>query len=353
MLHSKRNLIVIIGLVVVTLVFIFFFNALVLQKKAPALENSKPETVTASPDPVLALKDSNVSFKNGTELVRKGEFEAALSLLNEAREQSQNSVERSVIDFVIGDTTFEINRSEGLRLLSAVAKNPEYSERTRALAMLRAFLMYFKFSDEVLLRQLSVEHDIPWTIPEEVSYQYMKKLDALYPFAFARIWMIEYELNTIRDGPVAKQLYESSKQAIESNIEDLENWSGEVVELTSTMGAHARLLSRLSLEYDAVSTEEVSRAFETLIDFDDARDLTVNKQYTLIYYADFLSGIGDFDKASKMLRLVLDEGLHPALAESLPRFDRSVKLPRLEVLRENSADQIVIDFISSIGTGLD
>lgn len=346
MVHNRKIWISIIGLIVIALV-IFLFNVLVVNRSIP--ENPATNAVI-SEDPLQVLRDSNLPFKEGIERVRRGEYQAAIESLNQARQLAQSPTDRSMIDFVIGDTTFELNRTEGIRLLSVTAKTTEYSERTRALAMLRAFLMYFKYSDEDLLRQLAVEHEILWTIPEEVSYQYMKKLDALYPFAFARIWMIGYELNTIKEGIVAKQLYEQSRSGIESNIEDLKKWSGEVVELTSTMSANARLLSRLALEYDAVSSEDVSTAFETLIDYDDARDLIVNKQYALVHYADFLSGAGEFEKAAQMIRMVTDEGPRPALIEGLPKFDRSVLLPNLELLLKNSTDQVVIDFITSIGS---
>lgn len=330
--------------------FYFFFSANIQTNKSTI--NSQGDTPLVSSDPVQLLKESNPDFKSATELGNQKKFSDALTSFEKARLLATDNQELSIIDFAIADTKFNIVRNDGIESFNAVAKNPAYPERTRALAMIRAFLLYFKYEDQAMLGQLANAHDIPWTIPEEVTYQYMRKVSDLYPFALARIWMLDYELNQIVEAPVAKQMYGVNRDSILQNIDDLKKWSGERMELTSTMSAHARLLSRLSVQYDAIPVTDVQAAFESLIDYGNTHGLTTNKQYTLLYYANFLSGAGEFDKAVLMIEMILKEGLDPAVAEALPRFDSQVRLPYFKPLVLNTKNEAVIAFVETIGSDL-
>jgi hypothetical protein len=348
-MNNKNVIIGTSAIALLAIIFFFFFWPGVHLQNTSDVSN---ETPVVSNDPYQLLKDSNADFRNGSELGRQKNYPEALDSFEKALLITTNTRERSIIDFAIADTKFNIVRNDGIEHFSAVANNASYPERTRALAMLRAFLLYFKYEDQNLLRQLSLNFGIPWTIPEQVTYEYMKKVTDLYPFALARIWMIEYELNQVAEGPVAKQLYGVYKQRIIEDIDYLKLSQGERMELTSSMGAHARLLSRLVLEYDAAPVADVEAAFQSLIDYGNANGLTTNKQYTLLYYANFLAGISEFEKAESMIELILKEGLDPAVREGLTRIDAQVRLPSLLLLPANSSNSEVANFISTIGSSL-
>ncbi len=343
---KKITLGVLISAIFITVVFFTSIFKVTPKTNAPTSEQTELQN-----DPIQKLKDANASYRTGIELSRQGKMQEAISSFEEAKALSTSNHEKSTIDFNIALTKFDLTRTDGIDAFVALSKNETYPDRTRALAMTRAFLLYSKYSDVKLLQKLASNYDIPWTIPEEVTYQYMKKINDLYPFPIARIRMIDYELNQITDGPVAKQLYEANLNSITAGIENLKESSGEQTELTSSMLAHARLLDRLALQYGVVTFSEVETAYQTLIDYDNARDLTTNKQYALLYYANFLSGAGDFKKAVSMLDLILGN-IDPALAEALPRLDAGVRLPHLVFILENTDKTEISNFIKSIGSKL-
>jgi hypothetical protein len=298
------------------------------------------------------LRDKNKPYRQGLELARQGDLEEAVRMLTESRALATNVDEKAVIDFTIAGASFDLKRSTGIENFIALAKNESYKERTRALAMVRGYLLYAKYNDPDVLMQLATAFGIPWTIPEVVINDYMKMVLDLHPFAFARIKVIDFELNSISDSLVAEQLYRVHKDSILADISELKKSSGEGTELTSTMLAHAGLLDRLALQYEAVPISEVEAAYQQLIDFGNARGFVVNKQYSLLYYANFLAGASEYEKATAMVELLLKEGANPALTEALPRFDRWSEMPHLETLMSTTTNTDVAAFIETIGARL-
>ena len=163
--------------------------------------------------------------------------------------------------------------------------------------------------------------------------------------------MLDFELNTVTDTLVAQQLFRQQEPLILERLDQQKAYIGESTELTSGMLAYANLLSRLFLEFSAVAPEKAQTAYEDLIDYDNARNITVNKQYALLSYANFLAGDSQIEKATSVIKILLDETLTPALAESLPLTDAQVVYPYMfDVLSKETTDETVRAFIATIGS---
>ncbi len=342
--------------IIVGLVF-FVFIALVVVYGIPQvlqqLQNGDTEKSVGPTDPLVVLQDKNEPYAQALSQIKAGNYADALVSLESGKALATTPEEHANIDFAIADVKLNLNRSEGIDAYSALALDTAYPERTRALSLLRAFLMYKKFNDVAMLQQIAENHSIKWTIPEQVTYEVMRQIADLHAFPYAQVKMLEFELLSVSDNLVAQQLFNQQNPLILASIESQKPYSGERTELTSAMLGYANLLSQLYFNFSAVSSTTVSAAYEDLIEYDIAQNIQVNKQYTMLAYANFLAGNGQFDKADRLINLLLEESLTPALQESLPKTDIQVAYPYLySALLPGTLDEKVKSFISSIGNKL-
>lgn len=309
------------------------------------------EVVEETKDPLVQLQQNNKPYAEAMRQIKAGDLDSALANLKKSKELVSTPRDNANIDFAIADVLLNLNRSEGIDAYSALALNTSYTERTRALAILRAYLMYKKFNQVSMLQQIAQNHSINWTIPEQVTYEIMKQANDLHSFPYAQVKMLDFELNTVTDTLVAQQLFRQQEPLILERLDQQKAYIGESTELTSGMLAYANLLSRLFLEFSAVAPEKAQTAYEDLIDYDNARNITVNKQYALLSYANFLAGDSQIEKATSVIKILLDETLTPALAESLPLTDAQVVYPYMfDVLSKETTDETVRAFIATIGS---
>lgn len=351
---SKIILVLIFTLILFFLLYfaMYFFKPLNNQNSNAPIDIADvvPEEEDLN-DPLVALKQGNELYREGLDLSKAGKSQEAIAKLTESKSLATTESERSNIDFSISLIQAELDRSAGVDKFYDLSQNDSYPERTRALAMLRTYLNYSKYQDESVLRKIAENYKIAWTNKDEVIYKFMQMTYELHPFAFAKIKMIDYELNSITEKAVAAELYNTSRPDILKGIDEHMRYSGEFTELTSSMLAHSRVLARLYLDFDKmIPVNIVKAAYQENIDYSNTHDHTINKQYALIDYANFLSGIGEFDNATSMLQLILNEGLHRALKEALPTMVIESQYPHLPALANVSTVPAVTALINSIGT---
>ncbi|MDB5259780.1 MAG: hypothetical protein JWN37_11 [Candidatus Nomurabacteria bacterium] len=303
-------------------------------------------------DTFSGLQIANKDFSIGVQKATNGDFAGALESFKKSKEVAKTDSQLAIIDFNIADSSFNIDRSVGINNFIQLSKNPTYPARTRGLAMIRAYLMYAKFHDQNLLKQIATENNIIWTTEKEVIYTYMNQIYNLYPFAFPAIYIVQGKLDSINDKSEAINTYNQYSAAIIKNISEMKLNSGEGTETTSSMLNHVILQSRLNIEFNALPIDQVEKSYEDLINYDQQTNNRSNKQYTLTAYANFESGIKNFSKAENVIKLLLAEDLHPALKESLPTMDIKTRYPYLLELRKNTTDKKIIDFIDYIGSKL-
>ena len=310
----------------------------------------KQDRVSLVPvDGYVEIQSSNSSFAEGAEAAMRGDYEAALALFEKSKKESATEREKGIIDFNIADTRFKIDRISGIEDFITLSKNENYERRTRALAMVRAYLMYLKYNDQTILIKLANEYGIPWTTGGEVINTYMKQVYELYPFAYPAISMLRHDLFSVKTKEEALALYSPFAPQINEDIEKMKQNIGEATEVTSTMLLRAKLFSSLHLRFNAVSKEEVEKSFEDLINYSQTKNLRVNIQYALLTYADFEGGAKDYQKAVQVLNILLSGPLDSAVTEALSKTATST-YPYLLSVSENTESKDIKEFIAGIGS---
>lgn len=284
--------------------------------------------------------------KEAKRLSENKDYTGAIALLVMTKDQTASPVEKSIFDFNIAANTFSLDRISGARTFMDLAKNPSYPPRTRALAMQRIYLMYRSYNDESILQSIASEMSIPWTSPDEVILEYMKRANLLYPLPGSAIYLLKNELTTITTKEQAEMALAKYKTDIDANIILMQDHPGELVEVTSAMLWRANIMAQLYRDYDIGTKGEVEMLYRDLIQFDQTKWLAINKQYTLLYYANFLADTWDREWAEKTLQILLTDWLHPNLVESLPKYREFTGLKNMT----GATDKSIIDLIDYIWT---
>lgn len=143
----------------------------------------------------------------------------------------------------------------------------------------------------------------------------MKKAYEIYPLPGSALLLMQSELNSINNRNDALAVYKKYKINIDRGISEMQKTQGELTEATSAMLYRAQKVGNLYRDYAISSREEVESLYKDLIQFDQDRKLTINKQYALVYYANFLADIGDNTAAESILSILLADRLEAALVE--------------------------------------
>jgi hypothetical protein len=302
------------------------------------------------------LKEKNQLYKAGVDASLAGDKLKALELLEKSKVAETSVSAKGIIDFTIATVNFDLNRSKGVDGLMNLSENTEYSNRIRALAMVRSYLYYLAYNDTELLRNIASSSDIVWTNSDAVTIAYMKKITDLHPFAYPMLRIMSYELDAMEkkgDKVEAQRIYDQYRVAINKDIEVMKSAEGERTELTSTWLANANMLARLHIEYGIGERASVEKEFKSLIEYDRLYMLKVNEQYALLSYANFLSGLNDYVSAEKMILEIVVNGVTPALVEALPKINMQARYPHLGVLVSKLKDSRARAFLSKMGSKVD
>lgn len=335
-------------LVLTGVVVLFKYISVINQRQGKA--TTKVVEVAKPVDPLSELQVNNKLFAEGVQASINGDYAGALVLLEKSKVGVEKVREKQIIDFNISDTKFNINRSSGAESFIELSKNESYSKRTRALAMVRVYLMYRKFNDPTILAAVVKGYAINAKTQKEQVYLFMKQIYAMYPFAYPAVLIANYELDSAKNANEANVIYSKYASDIYRSITEMKASSGELTETTSSMLARSNLLARLHLEFKAVPREEVEKSYEELVNYNQEKNVKVNKQYTLLYYANFESGIKDYVKAESVMNILLGETLETALKEALPTTNIDQQYPHLKQLAKNTQNQNIKTFIASIGS---
>ncbi len=293
-------------------------------------------------DSFLLLQNTNPLFWQAIGLSENKDYTWALNLLGKAKNMATSHNERAIVDFNIASSRFALNRLDGVRSYTDLAKNPAYEARVRALSLQRIYLMYRKYWDVEVLRTAIEAMGIVWISEDQATLEYMKKAYALYPLPGSTLFLMQQELGSVRSKSAAEAIYQKYKLVIDAGILEMQQHAWELTEATSAMLLRAKILGELHREYAMGSRRDIEQLYKNLIQFDQEKWLTVNKQYTLVYYANFLADINDVVAAQNTIKILLEEGLDPALNEWLP------KAKELSALRSMTpiTDKNVQDFIT-------
>lgn len=123
----------------------------------------------------------------------------------------------------------------------------------------------------------------------------MKKSYEIYPLPGSALFLMQTEINDVDNRDDALLVYKKYQIKIDRGILEMKNTQGELTEATSAMLSRAQRIGNLYRDYAISSREEVESLYKDLIQFDQDKKLTTNKQYSLVYYANFLADIGDND----------------------------------------------------------
>lgn len=292
------------------------------------------------------LAESNEDFAQAIRLSWDTNYTGAIALLEQVKKQLKLEKDKAIIDFNISSNVFELDRLSGVQSFVALSKNPNYPERTRALAMQRIYLLHRKYADDDILRAIAREMQIPWTTVDNVTSQYMQLSYDLYPLPGSALYLLRDALVRAESQQEANIIYEKYKINIDSGIKFMKSTTGELVEATSAMLARARILELLYTRFWLVTREEVESAYRELAQFDQEINFQVNKQYALLSYANFLFSIGEVSHAQRILLIIMNDGLNPALIESLPQSSNFPYIKSFTGYIDPKSKELV-DFIGS------
>ncbi len=332
-----KLIISLLGLLIITVFWSFFYQNNFLAKTVQPSYEITTGSTTLPPkgstqavasswiaislrDGLQELKASNPQFQDAVKMSENKEYSGAIDLLKKTKEAVTSSGEKAIIDFNISSNNFALDRLAGVKSFLELAKNEQNPVRTRALAMQRIFLMYKKYNDESVLRAIAQEMWIEWTTPEAVELAYVKAGYALFPFPSFAVYLMYEDVKKAKDKDEALKIYQKYKSEIDPGIKLQQSFPGEQAEVTSTMLSMVNMQARLHTEYDkSVSREEVEASYRALVEYDQKKWLTTNKQWTLLYYGEFLAKIGDVENAEKTLLILITDWLESSLLEALPK----------------------------------
>jgi hypothetical protein len=335
---------------VVCILFVLYY---VHKKQANLSPNVDTSIQLDKGDTYSDLQTSNPSFEQGVQAIISGDSKQAVALFEKSKEKATSDSEKAVIDFNIASAKFNLDRASGVDDFIAVSKNELYPKRTRALAMIRAYLMYAKYNDQAVLLKLANGYGIQWTGTSDVINSYMKRVYKLYPFAYPAIIIVEHNIASLKDKNKDQVLakYTPFAQVITNDITIMKGNSGESTELTSTMLANARLLGILNIRFGAISKTEVEKAYEDLINYDQTKNLKVNMQFALLSYSVFESAAKDYAKADQVIGILASSPLESSVKEFLSKTSTST-YPYLFGLSSKTSSQSVRDLVATIGTAI-
>lgn len=292
-------------------------------------------------DKFSLIANTNPLFLDATRLAENKDFTGSIALLQEARKTARWSWELAIIDFNISDNTFSLDRLEWTEDFIKLIQNTDYSPRIRALAMQRIYLKYIKFNDRKILYKLAEWLNIQSESRPEIRLKYMKKAYDLYPLPSSSLFLMQNEISAVDNKTDALTIFDKYITNINLGIQEMLNYPWELSETTSAMLSRAQAFGNLYRDYAISSREEVEKLYRDLIQFDQEKWLKINKQYALVYYANFLAEINEPNEAQKIIKILLEDWLESSLIESLP------KTKDLTALRIMSpiTDKMVQDFI--------
>jgi hypothetical protein len=163
--------------------------------------------------------------------------------------------------------------------------------------------------------------NIPWTSSEEVALEYTKRAYEIYPLPGFWIKILATEIKNMQDSATILETFNKYKKDIDAGISFMQWNPGELTEATSSMLSRANLMAKLHIEHTLFVRSEIEKLYKDLIQFDQERWVTVNKQYTLLYYANFLAAATDDASAQKVIDILIHDGLEGALTEALPKYN--------------------------------
>ncbi|MBC7498350.1 hypothetical protein H7170_01780 [Candidatus Gracilibacteria bacterium] len=303
--------------------------------------------VVVQVDKFLSIQDANPLFAEAIKLSRNQDFTGSLDILNKIKQTSTSIDEKSIVDFNISINKFFLDRIEGTLSYIDLSKETSYPPRIRALALQRIYLMYRKYNDTTILRKAVDSLGIVWISEDQAKLEYMKKAYEIYPLPGSALLLMQSELNSINNRNDALAVYKKYKINIDRGISEMQKTQGELTEATSAMLYRAQKVGNLYRDYAISSREEVESLYKDLIQFDQDRKLTINKQYALVYYANFLADIGDNTAAESILSILLADRLEAALVEGLPKTKDLTALRSMNPITDKSI-QVFIDFLGPI-----
>jgi hypothetical protein len=304
-------------------------------------------------DTFAYLQSANSDFVAGREALTGGDYVTAVKLFKKSKEGVTSYRQLATIDFNIAEATFGVDKSQGIDAYMVLSKNESYNKRTRALAMLRAYINALKFNDASLFLQVYEAYGVESLTSNKSDLNgralpYMQKVYAVYPFAYPALIMLRSELSKTTDPQTALNLYYQYSKNIGNNLEDLSTHSGEKTEYVISLLQKSYILGLLAANFKVVSVDDVKKSYQTLIDYDQSKGIVGNQQYALLGYADFLSKIKDYPSAEKVMNILLSEKLDKTLGEIPPANDIRLKYLALPDLAKNTKNKDIIKFINTI-----
>ncbi len=210
--------------------------------------------------------------------------------------------------------------------------------------MQRIYLKYIKYNDRTILQKLADGMDINTISRPEIRLEYMKKAYELYPLPGSSIFLMQNGISSIDNKNDALVIFNKYRTNIDLGIQEMLTYTWELSEVTSAMLSRAQAYSNLYRDYAISSREEVETLYKDLIQFDQEKWFKINKQYTLVYYANFLADINDIDGAQRIINILLEDWLESSLNESLPKTKDLTALRSMSPITDKSV-QDFIDFL--------
>lgn len=303
-------------------------------------------------DQYTALQAQFPEFKQGVLKMTEWSYTGAIDLFNEVSPKLSNNIQKSILDFNIAQSQYEIDRKVGGELFVTLSKNESYPKRTRALALQRAYLLYVKYNDPLILKQIIDWYGKKaWNI-QDASTQIMQMQYTLNPHVGSALYIASQLIQAVPiDKPeMAKRIYYQYNPSILKGIKFTKNNPGELTEATSAMLGRANLIANLYIRFKIIPRTEVEAAYKELIEFDQENWLPVNQQYALLYYADFLAEIKDATAVIWIMAKITKQNLQTALLEALPRSQEFLNLKAIPLGTIDSASQELVDYIGSANT---
>ncbi len=291
------------------------------------------------------MESTNSFFKEGIELSNNKNYTGAIEVLEQAKTLTKDVDQLAIIDFSISVSKFGIDPVIWVQSYLDLADNRLYPARTRALAMQRMYLSYVRSNDTDLFWVMRDWLSMSGASDSEIKLAFMKKAYEIYPLPGSMLYLMQVELASVNNRTDAITVYNKYQPKIDDGIKIMANSAGELIEATSAMLWSAQILGNLYRDYAISNRKEVESFYKNLIQFDQEKKITTNKQYSLVYYANFLADIGDNEGAQKVIKTFLEEEIRPVVREGLPKTKNLTWLRNME----NITDPDIQSFIQFLG----
>jgi hypothetical protein len=354
---NKRLFVLIIVLFTISMVaFVMIKSGQRAPVSTSTIPEEKPQEKKLDYDWAQVVQETP-EYTEARALTQSGQYDAAVSKLQELMDSRSEVAEKSVVDMDIAAVLFQKDPIEGAERYAGISSNTEYPDVTRGTAFLQIYLQFVGTANPELVR--------PFFTPEEfekygsayggLRLEVARRMHHLFPFVtagavLARQELLDYDLTfpESKTKPIAElnieaeRIYEKYFGIFDSNIAFLERGEAMRQYIPNTYLAKANFLAdldrngyvfaRVDLKKETVGTyeEALTRA--------RAQGATITEQFILSRYVNYLLAIKEDTKAETLVKVLIASPVTPMFKGFVPTERARLDMPFFVAYATKNAD---------------